>query len=228
VRPSPESSGSTEKQLGGWGSSDPRSARDASGLGGSFGFLMGLARPAFGPAATRRSGLRAGDRPGSRKLLRELVRIGRTRQPLGWGRSGLFGGLPSGTGSRVCPADPGFRREGAGRTSALTFPARTASLPRVGEPDDPGPRGFREETARRSQGRGRRLQGCWPWPGKLPREGSLSGDLEKTGGWLRAAARPDGILRDPARAPGRALAPLSEACLTRGRRGWMPERRPQG
>src|SRR3546814_15469609 len=109
---------------------------------------MGHAEPAFGPPA-RRSGLRVGDRP---------VHAG----PFGACRGSedapaacrgtviLFGGEPSGTGSRGCPAVLDFRREGAGRTSTSAFPARTASLPRAGTSTDPGPRGFREETARRS------------------------------------------------------------------------------
>src|SRR3546814_2149513 len=76
---------------------------------------MGHAGPAFGPPA-RRSGLRVGDRP---------VHAG----PFGACRGSedapaacrgtviLFGGEPSGTGSRGCPAVLDFRREGAGRTS---------------------------------------------------------------------------------------------------------------
>src|SRR3546814_13954954 len=91
----------------------------------------------------------------------------------------LFGGEPSGTGSRGCPAVLDFRREGAGRTSTSAFPARTASLPRAGKSTDPGPRGFREETARRS-----------PPAGDGARQGNV---LSQRQGTAKAAAAPGGL-----------------------------------
>lgn len=114
----------------------------------------GLAKAAFGPAAARCSGPRAGDRSVRGRRLRALPWIG--------GRTGRLDG-DGGPLRRDavrhrkpgCPANPGSRREGAGRSSTPTFPARTASLPRVGEPADPGPRGFRKEAARRSHHRPR-------------------------------------------------------------------------
>lgn len=207
--------------------------------GGSSGFLFhqlpavsqgapvpcGLAKAASGPAAARCSGPRAGDRPVRGRRLRALTWIG--------GRASRLDG--DGEPLRRCavrhrkpgcPANSGSWREGAGRSSTLTFPARAASLPRVGGPADPGPRGFREEVARRFHYRPR------PAPARAAvmareaaREGSLSGDLEKTGGKLRAAARPDGILRDPARAPGAPRRPSARLALLQGYRGGVPERR---
>lgn len=73
-----------------------------------------------------------------------------------------------------CPAVPGFRREGAGRASANTFPARTASLPRVGEPADPGQRGLRKETAPGFQGEGRRPRGQRPQPGEAAAQAAMT------------------------------------------------------
>src|SRR3546814_7288197 len=74
----------------------------------------------------------------------------------------LFGGEPSGTGSRGCPAVLDFRREGAGRTSTSAFPARTASLPRAAKSTAPGPRGLRVDTARSRIGHLPRSEGHTP------------------------------------------------------------------
>lgn len=73
-----------------------------------------------------------------------------------------------------CPAIPGFRREGAGRSSANTFPARTASLPRVGEPADPGQRGLRKKTAPGFRGQGRRLRGQRLQPGEAAAQAAMT------------------------------------------------------
>ena len=121
------------------------SARDAA-VFEEASVSSGLVRLAFGPAAARCSGPRAGDRPGSGRFLRELPKDRVARQP-GSGGGQPLRGLPVRHREPGCPADPGFRREGAGRTSAYTFPAKAASLPRVGELADPGPRRFRKDTA---------------------------------------------------------------------------------
>src|SRR5690606_32559167 len=117
-------------------------------------------RGSFGVLRPCQVGLRAGgskaQRPSGRRALRSLPFGGSCRwwmhKPLGRGRSGLFGGLPGRHRRPGCPADPGFRREGAGPLRPSPF--RQGRLPflRVGEPVDPGPRGFRKGAARRSQG----------------------------------------------------------------------------
>src|SRR3546814_7739203 len=94
-------------------------------------------------------------------------------------------------------------------TSTSAFPARTASLPRAGKSTDPGPRGFREETARRSPpaGDGARQGNVLSQRQGTAKAAAAPGGLGKTGGMLRAAARRDGVLREPARAPGSRLPP---------------------
>ena len=74
-------------------------------------------------------------------------------------------------------------------------------------------RGGARKGSARSRGKGRRASG------------DRAGDPAKTGGTPRAAARPDGIPRDPARAPEGARAIFREACLARERRRFQPERR---
>ena len=97
--PLPRASVRRRSSLEGWELSGSWSARDAA-VFEEASVSSGLVRPAFGPAAARCSGPRAGDRPGSGRFLRELPRIGRCASR-GPGADSLFGGWPSGTGSRV-------------------------------------------------------------------------------------------------------------------------------
>jgi len=203
------------------------SIRDAA-VFGEASVSSGLAKPAFGLTAARCSGPRAGDRPGPRGFLRELFADQVVRQPrFGDGRP--LRGRPVRHRKTGCPADPGFRRGGVGRTSTTTFPAEAASLPprrgvgRSGTAQVPqGP------CAKVLTGRGRYPQGCRPRPGKPPRKRLLAGDLEKTGGKPRAALRSDGILRDPACAPGRAHTASRRLASCEDAWDRMSERRSKG
>lgn len=171
-----------------------------SGPRGSFGSRRSR-EPGLRARLSKASGLRAGGRPGSREVPSGAFGERAARQPTS-GDGEPFRGPSVRRRRPGCPADPGFRREGAGRASTLTFPARTASLPRVGRPADPGPRGPLAGTARRSH-RPRKAPARVPTrSGQSPARGGF-GDLERQPVRLRAADCSDGILRDPARAPGR-------------------------
>lgn len=113
------------------------------------------------------------------------------------------------------PCSPGVRRGGAGRSSAHTFSARTAFLPLRGSRPIRDRAAFAQKTAPGSRGQGGAREGSACGQAKPPRKRCRRQDLAKTAGRLRAAGRPDGILRDPARAPEGVRATFCEACLAR-------------
>lgn len=226
MRSSPEGFGSTETPLGGWG---------------IFGFPVCKSgeRSPKGTSLPLRPcqvGLRAGGNkvrrpPGRRSRRCEAASRGRrlsgTTSIVERGRQASSETVPSGTGGRVALQVPAFGREGVGRSSAPPFRQGRLPFPVSGSRPNrdraSSARKLREGlTGRRRCPRGRRRR-----PAEAARERRLGRDLEKTEGQLRAALRPDGIPRDPARAPGTALRPSSEACLARRRRGRMSESRPQ-
>lgn len=114
----------------------------------------------------RCSGLRAGDRFGSPDPFGERADRKTRQAEFGDGTSLR---RPTVRFRKLgCPADPGFRREGAGRSFDPGLSGKVASLPRVGKLADPGQRGCRKATAPRFTGRGRHPQGRRSRPGKLP------------------------------------------------------------
>ncbi len=190
---------------------------NCSGLGGSLGFLPFL--------RCRSSGRKLrGQRPSGRRPtgcgapFGESGRPGGTRQSRSGG-GGLLRELSVRHRKPGCPADPGFRMGGAGRSSILHFPAMATPLPRVGE------RPVRDRAAASGQlHRGLAGQGSFPRgqlrrPGRQPRQRRLSVRL-----WDRRCAlrhrlcgrRPLGV---PARAPERPLRPAARLRLCRGMRG---------
>lgn len=209
MRSSPESSGSTETPLGGWGIFGFPVHQRASGLPRGLRFPCGLAKSVFGPAATGCSGLRAGDRAG----------LG---DPSGLPQNGgrivrLDGGGGFLRRSR-CPAPevglPCKSWLSVGRCRSnfgLRFSAGTASLPRVGKPAKPGPRGFRQEAARRSQpAEAGARKGAGHGSGSRPARGALPGDLERR----KAAARCPSLGRDPS---GPRPRPGDRSCASHAR-----------
>jgi hypothetical protein len=201
----PPSLGSTEKRLEGPEAFGLR-VRQAVAVFAGTPVPAGLASQAFGTGRWRCSGPRAGGRPSIKgRFLRE--RSGE----IGWHASHRPGTEKPFRGPSVrrrkpgCPAYPGFRREGAGRASTLTFSARTASPPRVGRPTDPGPRGSLVELREGFTGQGRYPQGRRPGPGGSPQGAALEA-------WKRQPVRPApptvrtgslGTLPAPRDGPGR-------------------------
>lgn len=162
----------------------------------------GLATLAFGLAATGCSGLRAGDRPGF-KGFPSGSSSGPGGMPVAVRGRGAFS-----EANRPAP-ETGFAlqtRVSEGRCrSSFDPPFRQVGFPSpCREAADPGPRGFREETARRSHRPEPLPARVAPAAWKVPRKRRLSGDLDKTEGKLRAALRPGGAFGNRL-APGRAL-----------------------
>jgi hypothetical protein len=117
----------------------------------------------------------------------------------------LFGGRPSGFGSRVALQILAFEGKVQVDPSTLAFPARSLPFPVSGS----WPIRDRAAAARRlrrgSNGRGRPCKGARHGSESHPAQAAALRSLEKTERMPRAALRPDGFLRDPARAPGRTL-----------------------
>lgn len=200
---------------------------------GSFGFLrpcqVGLR--AGGNKVQRPSGRR----PGSRRVPSGPAVDRGMRPLLGRGRSGLFGGLPSGAGGRVALQIPAFggevsvelRPHLSDRSGTPSFglgcrPIRdragSARKPRTGSQRAATP------PARAARGLGRRrASDVLPGPCRDGRRAA-------------AALRPDGILRDPSRGsrerplrphagPERARGRLGVSCRKAAEGRWAPTRR---